>query len=185
MHGAIWRKASHELSDAEKEDDEGSTWLSLPEKSHLAILFTSRLFDFVQIIAIQTYVLDQLKSFDGLISDSKASQQVGLLNGSFTAAQALTSLLWGRLSDVAGVGRRPVFLIGLLGSVMACIGFGFSQSFLQALFCRIIGGAINGNGGIRYVDFLKRVELWLRLPLSITMTAESLKDKREIQVYCN
>ncbi|KAE9364271.1 MFS general substrate transporter, partial [Stipitochalara longipes BDJ] len=137
-----------------------STWLSLPEKPHFTYLFASRLFDFIHLTAIQSYVLDQIKSFDTSISDAKASQQLGLLNGGFTAAQAVTSMLWGRVSDIPWFGRKPVLLAGLLGTAFSCIGLALSKSFSQALAFRILAGAVNGNGGI-----------------SITIIAESVQDK--------
>jgi len=32
--------------------------------------------------------------------------------------------------------------------VISCLGFGFSTSFLQAIICRTLGGALNGNVGV-------------------------------------
>jgi hypothetical protein len=32
--------------------------------------------------------------------------------------------------------------------VFSCIGFGFSKTFLQAIVCRTMGGALNGNIGV-------------------------------------
>lgn len=145
MHGAIWRGT---LGEYEKEDEE-TTWRSLPEKRRLANIFTSRLFDFIQITALQSYILDQIRSFDYSISDAQASRQVGMLNGGFTAAQAITSIFWGRISDIPWIGRKPILLSGLIGSAIASVGLGFSQKFSQALGFRMLGGAINGNGGIR------------------------------------
>jgi MFS family permease len=55
-------------------------------------------------------------------------------------------MLWGRLSDRGG--RKRMLFIGLFGTMVSCIGFGFSTSFYQALFFRIMGGATNGNVGV-------------------------------------
>jgi MFS family permease len=41
-----------------------------------------------------------------------------------------------------------MLFIGLFGTMVSCIGFGFSTSFYQALFFRIMGGATNGNVGV-------------------------------------
>jgi MFS family permease len=43
------------------------------------------------------------------------------------AAEAVTVLQWSQLSD--HIGRKPVLLLGLLGTVMSTILFGLSRSF--------------------------------------------------------
>lgn len=64
------------------------------------------------------------------------------------AAQFVTAMLWGRIADSARVGRKSVLLIGLMGTSLSCLGFGFSTSFWQALAFRTLGGATNGNIGV-------------------------------------
>lgn len=90
----------------------------------------------------------QLKWFDPSLPDSTISGQAGVLHASFTAAQFLTALLWGRVSDSKYAGRKTVLLIGLCGTSLSCLGFGFATSFWQALLFRTIGGATNGNIGV-------------------------------------
>jgi MFS family permease len=58
----------------------------------------------------------QLKSFDESLPDSVIASQAGLMASSFTGAQFLTALLWGRISDSERGGRKMVVLIGLLGT---------------------------------------------------------------------
>lgn len=87
----------------------------------------------------------QLKWFDPTLSDATISRQAGVLFASFTAAQLLTAILWGRLADSKRIGRRKVILVGLLGSCLSCLGFGFSTTFRQALMFRTLGGLLNGN----------------------------------------
>ncbi|KAI9833768.1 MAG: hypothetical protein M1819_003501 [Sarea resinae] len=124
------------------------TWLSLPRKGQLALLFLSRLFDFLQVASLQAYMFYQLKSFDETLPDSKISWQAGVLQGSFTAAQFATAILWGRVADARWGGRKRVLLIGLVGTGLSCIGLGFSRTFAQAVIFRTFGGAINGTVGI-------------------------------------
>lgn len=119
----------------------------MPNKPQLAILALSRFVDFFQMAALQTYMVHQLKSFDPSQSDSEISRQAGFLQGSFTAAQIITSILWGRAADQPGVGRKMVLMIGLVGTGLSCIGVGFSSSFGQAVVWRVLGGAINGTVG--------------------------------------
>ena len=55
---------------------------------------------------------------------------------------------WGRLADSERMGRKRVLLIGLLGTTIGSLGFGFSQSFPVAIFWRAVGGILNGNVGV-------------------------------------
>ena len=76
---------------------------------------------------------------------------VGLLMSSFSLMQFLFAPVWGRLSD--RVGRRPILLIGLLGSVVFYALFGFACSLdpttiaptaLLLFFLARIGAGISG-----------------------------------------
>ncbi|GKT60560.1 major facilitator superfamily transporter [Colletotrichum tofieldiae] len=96
----------------------------------------------------QSYMFYQLKWFDPSLPDSVISSQAGVLHASFTAAQFITAMVWGRLADSKRFGRKTVLMIGLLGTCLSCVGFGFSQTFAQALAFRCIGGATNGNVGV-------------------------------------
>lgn len=52
--------------------------------------------------------------------------QLGLLMASFSAMQFLFAPMWGSLSD--RVGRRPILILGLLGSTFSYTLFGFASS---------------------------------------------------------
>ncbi|TKA76209.1 hypothetical protein B0A55_06590 [Friedmanniomyces simplex] len=123
------------------------TWSNMPNKIQLAILAGSRFVDFFQMAALQTYMVHQLKSFDPTLPDVTISHQAGVLQGSFTAAQIITSILWGRTADQPTVGRKMVLNIGLVGTGIGCIGVGFSRTYGQAVFWRLLSGAINGTVG--------------------------------------
>jgi MFS family permease len=58
----------------------------------------------------------QLRSFDESLPDSVIATQAGLLASSFTGAQFLTAMMWGRISDSEKGGRKFVLLVGLLGT---------------------------------------------------------------------
>ncbi|QDU74094.1 Tetracycline resistance protein, class B [Bremerella volcania] len=74
----------------------------------------------------------------------EAGWQIGLLMASFSAMQFLFAPLWGRLSD--RIGRRPVLMIGLLGSVVFYSLFGVAtiMQSLTLLFVSRIGAGIAG-----------------------------------------
>ncbi|KAI1151084.1 major facilitator superfamily domain-containing protein [Nemania diffusa] len=131
-----------------KRGDGPVTWTSLPRKDQLMILFLSRLVDFLQVASLQAYVFYQLKSFDDTLSDAQISSQAGLLQGAFTGAQVLTAFLWGKAADASWCGRKNVLIIGLFGTAISCIGYGFATSFWAAAFWRAAGGGINGTVGI-------------------------------------
>lgn len=90
----------------------------------------------------------QLKSFDESLPDSVIATQAGLMASSFTGAQFLTAMLWGKISDSERGGRKLVLLIGLFGTAVSCLGFGFAKTFWQAMLFRTMGGALNGNIGV-------------------------------------
>ncbi|RAL16014.1 uncharacterized protein BO97DRAFT_431754 [Aspergillus homomorphus CBS 101889] len=124
------------------------TWASLPHKGQLAILTFARLSEPLTQTSLQAYMFYQLKSFDPSLPDSTISAQAGILQGSFTAAQFLTAVWWGRLADAEWMGRKRVLLIGLLGTCISCLGFGFSRSFAAAVVFRTLGGCLNSNVGV-------------------------------------
>ncbi|MHC2067798.1 MFS transporter [Bremerella sp. T1] len=74
----------------------------------------------------------------------EAGWQIGLLMASFSAMQFLFAPVWGRLSD--RIGRRPVLMIGLLGSVIfyTLFGIGTMMQSLTVLFISRIGAGIAG-----------------------------------------
>jgi multidrug resistance protein len=72
--------------------------------------------------------------------------QVGWLFASYSLMQLLCAPLLGRLSD--RVGRRPVLLVSIAGSVAAYLLFAFSPSFGWLLVSRALAGIAAGNYGI-------------------------------------
>ncbi|KAL5333559.1 major facilitator superfamily domain-containing protein [Aspergillus crustosus] len=124
------------------------TWSSLPNKGQLAILTIARLSEPLTQTSVQAYLFYQLRSFDPSLPESTISTQAGILAGTFTAAEFLTAVFWGRLADSEFMGRKRVLLIGLLGTCISCLGFGFSRSFASAVVFRTLGGALNSNVGV-------------------------------------
>lgn len=123
------------------------TWMSIPRKDQLSILFLCRVVDFLQVASLQAYVFYQLKSLDDSLSDAEVSTQAGLLQGCFTGSQVLTAVLWGKAADASWCGRKMVIMVGLGGTAVSCLGYGFATSFFWAAFWRAFGGGINGTVG--------------------------------------
>ncbi|KAF1823819.1 MFS general substrate transporter [Dissoconium aciculare CBS 342.82] len=150
----------HDASHSDASSDHGRprscrtekvSWAALPKKKQLAILTLARLSEPLTQTSLQSYMFYQLKSFklsDGSApSDSVVARQAGMLAAAFTGTQFLTAILWGRIAD-SGMGRKRVILIGLLGTAIGTVGFGFSDSFWMAITWRLVGGALNGNVGV-------------------------------------
>ena len=68
---------------------------------------------------------------------------VGLLSTSFSLMQLLFAPVWGRLSDL--VGRRPVILVGLLGSSISYLTFALAPSLTILFLSRILAGIAGAN----------------------------------------
>jgi MFS transporter, DHA1 family, tetracycline resistance protein len=68
---------------------------------------------------------------------------VGLLSTSFSLAQFLFAPLWGWLSD--RIGRRPVILIGLLGSALSYAMFALATSLTLLFVARTLAGVAGAN----------------------------------------
>ncbi|KAI0474276.1 major facilitator superfamily domain-containing protein [Xylaria cf. heliscus] len=123
-------------------------WKDLPKKDQLLVITLARLSEPLTQTSLQAYMFYQLRWFDPTLPDAVISGQAGILHASFTAAQFFTAMLWGRIADSNLAGRKTVILIGLLGTLISCLGFGFSTTFYQALFFRSLGGITNGNIGV-------------------------------------
>ena len=123
-------------------------WRQLPRRDQLFILGLCRLVDFLQAASFQTYIVFQVKSFHPSSSDASISWESGLVQGSFTAAQCITAIIWGRLADAPWCGRKNVLLIGLFSTAISCVGVAFATSVVQVVLWRAFGGAMNGTVGI-------------------------------------
>ena len=64
--------------------------------------------------------------------------ETGLLISVYSLVQLVMAPLWGRLSD--RVGRRPILILGLLGSAAAYVVFARADSLAVLFLSRIIGG---------------------------------------------
>lgn len=148
---------------APKQKERPVKWRDLPNKKQLAILTIARLSEPLSQTSLQAYMFYQLKSFDPNLPEPSIYFQAGLLQASFTAAQFLTAMLWGRFADADWGGRKRVLLIGILGASVSCLGYGFSSSFRSAVFFRMLGGAMNGNPGV-----------------TKTMVSEIIREKRSV-----
>lgn len=71
---------------------------------------------------------------------------VGWLISAFAVAQLISSPVWGKFSD--RYGRRPAMLIGLSGSALAYVVFGFATSLWMLFASRLVQGLGGGTTGV-------------------------------------
>lgn len=55
-------------------------------------------------------------------------------------------MYWGGLSD--RIGRKPVLLMGCVGTISSLLVVGLAPNFWVALAGRVLGGLLNGNIGV-------------------------------------
>ncbi len=68
---------------------------------------------------------------------------VGAILTAYSAAQFVSALFLGRLSD--RIGRRPILLVSLLGSALSLTATGLANSLVLLLLSRLIAGAFGGS----------------------------------------
>jgi multidrug resistance protein len=68
---------------------------------------------------------------------------IGLLVASFSLMQFLLAHWWGRLSD--RIGRRPVLLVGLIGSAASYLLFALAGNFWVLLLSRMVSGGMGAT----------------------------------------
>jgi MFS transporter, DHA1 family, tetracycline resistance protein len=71
--------------------------------------------------------------------------QIGWLVGIFSLAQFFFAPVWGKVSD--SVGRKPVLLLGLFGTVVGYVLMGLAASVLMLFVARLIDGISGANIG--------------------------------------
>lgn len=80
---------------------------------------------------------------------------IGVLVAAYSAIQLLLAPLWGRTSD--RIGRRPVLLIGLVGSACSYALFAVAGSWLVLLISRLLDGASGATVNVAQAYLADRV----------------------------
>ncbi|CAK7568120.1 MAG: hypothetical protein SEPTF4163_006103 [Sporothrix epigloea] len=111
----------------------------------LFFLAIVRLAEPIALTSIFPYAWALVKHFQ-FGDEADASFYAGILISSFSLAEALMGMYWGRLSD--RIGRKPVLLIGCVGTVLSLVVVGFARNIWVALLGRVVGGLLNGNIGV-------------------------------------
>ncbi|OZJ04906.1 hypothetical protein BZG36_02505 [Bifiguratus adelaidae] len=113
-------------------------------RRQLFILCICRFAEPVCFTVLFPFMYFMVRDFHVTDDPNKIPYYVGYIASSFAIAQFW--LPWGYLSD--RIGRRPVILMGLVGTITSIILFGLSQSYMWALLSRSLCGLLNGNVGV-------------------------------------
>ncbi|KAH9170234.1 MFS general substrate transporter [Lactarius sanguifluus] len=115
--------------------------------TQIVVLLLLQLTEPITSLSIRPYVNQLISELPIVGGDErKVGYYAGLIVSLFFAAQAVSVLQWSRLSD--NIGRKPVLLCGLLGTMVSSVLFGLSRSFPALVFSRCLHGVLNGNVGV-------------------------------------
>ena len=122
-----------------------------PRKGSLLVIFLAVFIDllgFGMVLPLLAIYARDFGTNNGMV--------IGLLVASFSAMQFIFSPMWGRLSD--RIGRRPVLMIGLAGSVVFYSLFGLATVWksLGWLFVSRIGAGICGGDDYHRTSLYRR-----------------------------
>jgi MFS family permease len=77
------------------------------------------------------------------VPQEEIAKYVGITFASFSFCQFFTGIWWGRASDKFG--RKPMVMLGLSGTLLSLMVFGFSTNIKMAIAARCFSGLVNGN----------------------------------------
>ncbi|KAI1104636.1 MFS general substrate transporter [Jackrogersella minutella] len=110
----------------------------------LAILAIARFAEPISYTSVFPYLPEMVASFG--VEQKEIAKWAGITSSTFSLAQSLTAVAWGRASD--RFGRKPAILAGLTCTMLCFIVWGLSTSLPMAIAVRALMGAGNGNVGI-------------------------------------
>ncbi|KAI0521452.1 major facilitator superfamily domain-containing protein [Xylaria bambusicola] len=111
----------------------------------LFLLAIVRLAEPIALTSIFPYAWSLVRHFH-FGDEQDASFYAGILISAFSLTEALMGMYWGGLSD--RIGRKPVLVVGCVGTMLSMIAVGFATNIWVALLGRAFGGLLNGNIGV-------------------------------------
>ncbi|RVX65997.1 hypothetical protein B0A52_09923 [Exophiala mesophila] len=112
----------------------------------LFVLALCRICEPIAFMSIFPYAYRMIETFNITSNADQISIYAGMLITAFAFAEFSTGVIWGRVSD--RVGRKPVLVMGLVGTALSMLCFGFATSLPAAILARALGGLLNGNVGV-------------------------------------
>jgi hypothetical protein len=126
----------HEQVTLEREERAYLTWCTA----------ICRICEPIAFMSIFPYIYVLIESFNITDNSNQITFYGGMVTSAFALAEAMSSSIWGRLSDKFG--RKPILLCGLAGTGISMVAFGFATTFPALLIARALGGLLNGNIGV-------------------------------------
>ncbi|KAI9932166.1 hypothetical protein ASPWEDRAFT_111172 [Aspergillus wentii DTO 134E9] len=120
-------------------------WANFPIRQ-LFVLALVRICEPIAFMSIFPYVYHMVEEFHVTDNETKIALYAGMITSSFTFAEFSAGMFWGRMSDK--IGRKPVLVMGLIGTAISMIVFGFAPNLATAMVARALGGLLNGNIGV-------------------------------------
>lgn len=93
-------------------------------------------------MSIFPYIYYMIISFGITTDEKQIAMYAGMVTSAFAFAEFLTGIMWGHISD--RVGRKPILLLGLAGTGLSMLMFGFAKNLPMAMLARALGGLLNG-----------------------------------------
>ncbi|KAJ7026612.1 major facilitator superfamily domain-containing protein [Mycena alexandri] len=115
-------------------------------KFQLAIIMLVQVCEPLASQSIYPYINQLVSELDITGGDEKKVGYYAGLESLFFLTEALTVLQWSRASD--RVGRKPILLLGLIGTCVSMLLFGLSRTFWALVASRCLTGLLNGNIGV-------------------------------------
>lgn len=109
----------------------------------MVVISLVRISEPIALTSLFPYLYFMIRDFQIAKQEKDIPRFSGYLAASFSFCQLLFAIQWGKLSD--RIGRKLVLLIGLIGTSISLISFGFSTNFYFAMISRGLSGALNGN----------------------------------------
>ncbi|KAF5327120.1 hypothetical protein D9619_004721 [Psilocybe cf. subviscida] len=97
--------------------------------------------------SIYPYINELVSKLDIIGGDeTKIGYYAGLIESLFFFTEALFVYQWSKMSD--RIGRKPVLMIGMVGTMLSMLFFGLSRTFTMLVISRCLCGLLNGNIGV-------------------------------------
>lgn len=109
----------------------------------LLVLCVMRLSEPMVFTSILPFIAQMLHENMPQVPKRELGYYAGLIESVFALVQVGCVFFWGRASD--SFGRKPVLLIGLVGTFVSVNAFGLAKTLPQMILARSLAGVMNGN----------------------------------------
>ncbi|KAF5327242.1 hypothetical protein D9619_004767 [Psilocybe cf. subviscida] len=117
------------------------------DKLQIATVLVLQVCEPICSLSIYPYINELVSTLDIIGGDeTKIGYYAGLIESLFFLTEALFVYRWSKMSD--RIGRKPVLMIGMVGTMLSMLFFGLSRTFTMLVISRCLCGLLNGNVGV-------------------------------------